>query len=71
MVTVLNIVKLVQGKSMRLELMADSTDEKLPTQVADIPELGGEGVVDKGSICVTPNMDFCVMGNTGEWGDWV
>ena len=71
MVTVLNIIKMVRGKSMRLELLADSTEDKLPTKIADIKGLSGEGVVDKGSTCITPAADFCMVGNNGKWGDWL
>lgn len=71
MVTVLEIIQLKPEKNMRLKLLADSTDDELPTKIEDVPGLTGEGVIDRGSTCITPNGDFCMMGNQGKWGDWI
>ena len=70
MISVLNIIKLTQGKTIRLELMADSTEDELPIKAADVPGLTGEELIEKGSTCVTANLDCCMMGN-GKWGDWM
>lgn len=56
---------------MRLKLLADSKEEKLPTKVKEIEGMTGEEEVDKGSICITPAMDVCIMGNNGKWGEWL
>lgn len=66
MVTVLNIKRLTQGKSMRLELLADSKEDTLPTKVAEIDGLSGVEVVDKGSTCMTVDGYICIMGNEGK-----
>lgn len=33
--------------------------------------LTGAGSITPGSICYTPALDMCVMGNNGQWGPWV
>lgn len=71
MVTVLEIVQLKPEKNMRLKLLADSKEDVLPTKVQDVPGLTGEGTIDRGSICITPALDMCIMRNDGTWGPWV
>lgn len=71
MITVLNIQRLTQGKSMRLELLADSKEDTLPTKVAEIDGLSGAEAVEKGSTCMTVDGDICIMGNDGRWGGWI
>lgn len=71
MVTALEIVQTRPQKKLRLKLLADSKEEKLPTKVKEIEGMSGEEEVDKGSICITPAMDVCIMGNNGKWGEWL
>ena len=70
MVTVLEIVQIRPQKNKRLKLLADSKEEKIPTKIEEIEGLDGEGDIDKGSICITPELDICMMGNNGKWGEW-
>ena len=71
MVKVLEIVQLKPQKNMRLKLLADSKEEVLPTLVKDVPGITGNGTIDAGSICITPELDVCIMGNNGKWGEWL
>lgn len=56
---------------MCLKLLADSKEDTLPTLIADVPGLTGAGSITPGSICYTPALDMCVMGNNGQWGPWL
>ena len=56
---------------MRLELLADSKEDTLPTLIADVLGLTGTGSIAPGSICYTPALDICIMANDGTWGAWV
>ena len=71
MVTLLDIQRTYSSGEMRLELLADSKEDTLPTLIADVPGLTGAGSITPGSICYTPALDMCVMGNNGQWGPWV
>lgn len=70
MVTLLDIQRTYSSGEMRLELLADSKEDTLPTLIADVPGLTGAGSITPGSICYTPALDMCVMGNNGQWGAW-
>lgn len=71
MVTLLDIQRTYSSGEMRLELLADSKEDTLPTLIADVPGLTGAGSITPGSICYTPALDMCVMGNNGQWGPWL
>ena len=71
MIKVLEIVQLKPQKNIRLKLLADSKDDVLPTLVKDVPWITGDEIIDAGSICITPAMDVCIMGNNGKWGEWL
>ena len=71
MIKVLVIVQLKPLKNIRLKLLADSKDDVLPTLVKDVPGITGDEAIDAGSICITPAMDVCIMGNNGKWGEWL
>lgn len=71
MVTLLDIKRTYGDGGMRLELLADSKEDVLPTQLADVPGITGAGSITAGSICITPALDMCIMANDGTWGPWV
>lgn len=71
MVTLLDIKRTYGDGGMRLELLADSKEDVLPTQLADVPGITGAGSITPGSICFTPKLDACIMANDGTWGPWV
>ena len=71
MVTLLDIQRTYSSGEMRLELLADSKEDTLPTLIADVPGLTGAGRITPGSVCYTPALDMCVMGNNGQWGPWL
>ena len=71
MVTLLDIQRTYSSGEMRLELLADSKEDTLPTLIADVPGLTGAGSITPGSVCYTPALDMCVMGNNGQWGPWL
>lgn len=68
MVTLIDIKRTYGDGGMRLELLADSKEDVLPTQLADVPGITGAGSITAGSICITPKLDFCIMANDGTWG---
>lgn len=70
MVTLLDIKRTYSDGGMRLLLLADSKEDTLPTLLSDIDGLSGAGSITPGSICYTPALDMCVMGNNGQWGAW-
>nr|DAG58289.1 MAG TPA: hypothetical protein [Caudoviricetes sp.] len=69
-VKLLDIKRTYPDRGMRLEFLADSKEDTLPTLIADVPGLTGAGSITPGSICYTPALDMCVMGNNGQWGAW-
>ena len=71
MVKLLDIKRTYSDGGMRLLLLADDKEDTLPTLLSDIDGLSGVGGVTPGSICYTPALDVCVMGNDGTWGEWV
>lgn len=71
MVTLIDIKRTYGDGGMRLELLADSKEDVLPTQLADVPGITGAGSITPGSICFTPALDMCIMANDGTWGPWV
>lgn len=71
MVRLLDIKRTYSDGGMRLLLLADSKEDTLPTLLSDIDGLSGAGSITPGSICYTPALDMCVMGNNGQWGPWV
>ncbi len=71
MVTLLDIKRTYGDGGMRLELLADSKEDVLPTQLADVPGITGAGSITPGSVCITPALDMCIMANDGTWGPWV
>ena len=71
MVRLLDIKRTYSDGGMRLLLLADRKDDALPTKISEIEGLSGAGGVTHGSICYTPALDVCVMGNDGTWGEWV
>lgn len=70
-VKLLDIKRTYSDRGMRLELLADSKEDTLPTLIADVPGLTGAGNITPGSICYTPALDMCIMGNNGQWGPWL
>lgn len=70
MVRLLDIKRTYSDGGMRLLLLADSKEDTLPTLLSDIDGLSGAGSITPGSICYTPALDMCVMGNNGQWGAW-
>ncbi len=56
---------------MMLLLLADSKDDELPLNCQDVPGISTLGKIHRGSICITPKLDFCMMANDGTWGPWV
>ena len=70
-VKMIDIKRTYSGGGMCLKLLADSKEDTLPTLIADVPGLTGAGSITPGSICCTPALDMCVMGNNGQWGPWV
>lgn len=71
MVTVLEYVKTIPAENTLVKLLADSKEEVLPTRAEDIPGVERVGGIGRGSICITPNFDICMMGNEGKWGPWI
>lgn len=71
MVTLIDIKRTYGDGGMRLELLADSKEDVLPTQLADVPGITGAGSITAGSICITTNLDVAIMANDGTWGPWV
>ena len=71
MIKLLDIKRTYGDGNMRLELLADSKEDVLPTQLADVPGITGAGSITAGSICFTPALDACIMANDGTWGPWV
>lgn len=71
MVTLLDIKRTYSDGGMRLELLADSKEDTLPTLLLDIDGLSGAGGVTPGSIVITPALDVCIMANDGTWGPWL
>lgn len=71
MVELLDIKRNYSDGGIRLELLADSKEDTLPTLIADVPGLTGTGSIAPGSICYTPALDICIMANDGTWGAWV
>lgn len=71
MVTLIDIKRTYGDGGMRLELLADSKEDVLPTQLADVPGITGAGSITAGSICITTNLDVTIMANDGTWGPWV
>lgn len=71
MVTLIDIKRTYGDGGMRLELLADSKEDILPTQLADVPGITGAGSITAGSICITPALDVAIMANDGTWGPWV
>lgn len=69
-VKLLDIKRTYPDRGIRLELLADSKEDTLPTLIADVPGLTGAGSITPGSICYTPALDMCIMGNNGQWGAW-
>lgn len=51
MVTLIDIKRTYGDGGMRLELLADSKEDVLPTQLADVPGITGAGRITPGSIC--------------------
>ena len=51
MVTLIDIERTYGDGGMRLELLADSKEDVLPTQLADVPGITGAGSITAGSIC--------------------
>lgn len=70
MVTLLDIQRTYSSGEMRLELLADSKEDALPLNIADIPGLSGYGKITPGSTCMTAELDICIMQNNGQWGAW-
>ena len=71
MIKLLDIKRTYGDGGMRLELLADSKEDVLPTQLADVPGITGAGSITAGSICITPALDTCIMANDGTWGPWL
>ena len=71
MVTLIDIKRTYGDGGMRLELLSDSKEDVLPTQLADVPGITGAGSIAAGSICTTPALDMCIRANDGTWGPWV
>ena len=69
-VKLIDIKRTYSDGGMRLLLLADSKEDTLPTLLSDIDGLSGAGSITPGSICYTPELDMCVMGNNGQWGAW-
>lgn len=70
-VKLIDIKRTYSGGGMCLKLLADSKEDTLPTLIADVPGLTGAGSITPGSVCYTPALDMCVMGNNGQLGPWV
>lgn len=70
-VKLIDIKRTYSDGGMRLLLLADSKEDTLPTLLSDIDGLSGAGSITPGSICYTPALDMCVMGNNGQWGPWL
>lgn len=68
MIKLLDIKRTYGDGNMRLELLADSKEDVLPTQLVDVPGITGTGTITPGSICITPTLDMCIMANDGTWG---
>lgn len=51
MVTLIDIKRTYGDGGVRLERLADSKEDVLPTQLADVPGITGAGSITAGSIC--------------------
>lgn len=51
MVTLIDIKRTYGDDGMRLELLAGSKEDVLPTQLSDVPGITGAGSITTGSIC--------------------
>lgn len=71
MVSLLDVKRTNGDGEIVFELLADSKEDTLPIKLEDIPGMSGTNNIQAGSTCITPNGDFCMMGNLGKWGDWI
>lgn len=59
------------GEGVRCLIMADNTDEALPTDGGKVDGLKPGQFIDTGSIAVTPFLNIAICGNNREWGEWI
>lgn len=65
-------IKMTYGEAgMMLSLLADSKEDALPMNCQDVPGITSTGKIHRGSTCITPDGDICIMGNNGKWGAWM
>lgn len=73
MVSLIKAKRAETGDGILGEFLADSKEDILPIEIEwKRASLGDtfKGKVLPGSICYTPALDMCIMGNNGQWGAW-
>lgn len=58
-------------RPIRCLILADNTTDALPTNGTNVEEMYPEQSFLPGSVAITPALDIAIMGNNGEWGEWV
>lgn len=58
-------------RPIRCRIQADNTTDPLPKDGTDVEGMEIGQKILPGSYVYTPNFDIAIMGNDGEWGDWL
>lgn len=58
------------NRPYRCTILSDDTSAP-PVDGANVEGMHPGQIILPGSICVTPALDIAIMGNDGEWGEWV
>lgn len=59
------------GEMIRCTLLADNTTDELPKETDQIEDAIDGQKIAPGSCAITTQGDLSIMGNSGEWGEWI
>lgn len=58
-------------RPIRCLILADNTTDPLPEDGTNVDGMYPGQKFMPGSVAITTALDIAVIGNNGEWGDWV
>lgn len=58
------------NRPYRCTILSDDTSAP-PVDGTNVEGMHPGQTILPGSVCITPALDIAIMGNDGEWGEWV